>query len=82
MITSGIVATYPGQIDHLAFLSGAGRRTTEKREQSLATAAAMRDRTADQEAQLKRWYSDDYPALTYITRAWLATVVWPGYATA
>src|SRR5215469_4226016 len=76
MIANGVVATYPGRIDRLAFLSGTGRRTPEKREQSLTRAAAIRDRTADQEAQLKRWYGDDYPALTDVTRAWLATVNW------
>jgi pimeloyl-ACP methyl ester carboxylesterase len=82
MIANGVVATYPERIDRVAFLSGSGRRTPEKRKQSLVRAAAIRDRTVDQEAQLKRWYGDDYPALTDITRAWLAIVNWQGYATA
>lgn len=82
MIANGVVATYPERIERLAFLSGTGRRTPEKRQQSLARAAAIRDRTVDQEAQLKRWYGDDYPALTDVTRGWLATVQWPGYSIA
>jgi (E)-2-((N-methylformamido)methylene)succinate hydrolase len=82
MIASGVVATYPARIERVAFLSGTGRRGPDKRAESLARAAAIRDRSVDQEAALKRWYGDDYPALTEITRAWLATVNWQGYATA
>ena len=82
MIANGVVATYPERIGRLAFLSGTGRRTPDKRTQALARAAAILDRSVDQEAQLKRWYGDDHPVLTDVTRAWLATVNWKGYATA
>lgn len=81
-IANGVVATYPERIGRLTFLSGTGRRTPDKRAQSLARAAAILDRSVDQEAQLRRWYGDDHPVLTDVTRAWLATVNWTGYATA